>query len=675
MKKYLWTQISIPVIATIAIVIIALIFIINAFFEQNNKNQLHEQAVMSLSGLESNIANLEKEALKIATIHATSSTTDSAYSIFNKTGNFEESANIFNQKFGLINSELQQNTGEQIGIHFHIPPARSLYRSWTDKRGDDLSSFRFTVKDVINSNKSVSGIEVGRGGLVIRGITPVKNNEGKNIGSVECFFSVESLIKNMKSSEIDDYAILVDKKTADFEDASYKVRNNFSKSDLGNYILYTATSDNIQTNILDGKIIENALKTNENFSIGNYMFAVAELKDYANQPIGIILFQHNIEEQNSVLRKLSSTTIILGIAVLIFLSLIIAFLSRKIISEPVKIIVKNLENIGNGDLRGNIEITRKDEIGKLQKNASIMSDKLKELIGSIQRSTEQISSASNQLSSSSQQVSQASNEQAASAEEISSTMEEMQANIQQNAENSIETERIAVKAANDIETGSKSVSQTVKSMKIIAQKISIISEIAYQTNILALNAAVEAARVGDEGRGFAVVAAEVRTLAERSRKAAEEINIISSESVAIAENSENILNSIVPDIKKTSILVKEITLSSKEQVSSVNQVSQAVDQLNKATQMTSAVSEEVASSSEELDSQAEQLKNTINFFKTGKFVESAQAYKSKKIHKTQKNTNHFTKFQAPVKSKSVENDDGFQIDLAENSNDIGFEKY
>jgi len=162
------------------------------------------------------------------------------------------------------------------------------------------------------------------------------------------------------------------------------------------------------------------------------------------------------------------------------------------------------------------------------------------------------------MNQSSQQMSEGATEQASSAEEVSSSMEEMAASIQQNTENARETEKISRKAAKDIEETSKAVGETVNSMKTIADKISIIGEIARQTNLLALNAAVEAARAGDHGRGFAVVAAEVRKLAERSQQAAAEIDAVSKSSVEIAQKSGKMLNEIVPDIRKTPTLSRKL---------------------------------------------------------------------------------------------------------------------
>jgi methyl-accepting chemotaxis protein len=239
--------------------------------------------------------------------------------------------------------------------------------------------------------------------------------------------------------------------------------------------------------------------------------------------------------------------------------------------------------------------------------------KLKELISFVQVASDNISAASTQMNSSSQQMSEGATEQAASAEEVSSSMEEIASSIQQNTDNALQTKKIAVKVAEDIIEGNKAVNHTVQSMKEIAERISVIGDIARQTNLLALNAAVEAARAGDYGRGFAVVASEVRKLAERSQIAALEINNLSKAGVIIAEKSGKLLEEIVPEIQKTSELVQEISLSSIEQNTGANEVNKALQQLNQVIQQNAATSEEMAASAEELASQAEQLKEVITF--------------------------------------------------------------
>lgn len=222
-----------------------------------------------------------------------------------------------------------------------------------------------------------------------------------------------------------------------------------------------------------------------------------------------------------------------------------------------------------------------------------------------------VTAASQELSSTAQEVSQGSSEQAAAVEESTAAVEEMSATIRQNRDNAQQTEQIAVQATKDTEESGKAVVQAVGAMKQIADKISIIEEIARQTNLLALNAAIEAARAGEHGKGFAVVAAEVRKLAERSQRAAAEISELSSSSVAVADKAGNMLVKIMPDIQKTSTLVQEIAAASVEQHAGIDQISQGMQQLDSVVQQNSSASEEMAATAEELSAQADELQGLI----------------------------------------------------------------
>ncbi len=272
-------------------------------------------------------------------------------------------------------------------------------------------------------------------------------------------------------------------------------------------------------------------------------------------------------------------------------------------------------DLANGNLT--VKVEERSAQDKLMQALARMVAGLSEVVSGIQGAALQVTSGSQEMSSSAQQLSQGATEQSASIEEVSSAMEEMAANIKQNSDNAQQTEKIALKAAEDAKEGGNAVGETVNAMKEIASKISIIEEIARQTNLLALNAAIEAARAGEHGKGFAVVASEVRKLAERSQTAAGEINNLSASSVEVAERAGEMLERIVPDIQKTADLVQEINAASNEQRAGANQINLAIQQLDQVIQQNAAASEEMASTTEELLSQAEQMQSNIGFFKIG----------------------------------------------------------
>ncbi|PDS32815.1 methyl-accepting chemotaxis protein [Rhizobium phaseoli] len=282
-------------------------------------------------------------------------------------------------------------------------------------------------------------------------------------------------------------------------------------------------------------------------------------------------------------------------------------------TENLRVTADIAAQIAAGDLTVSPKpLSDKDTLGIALEQ---MVERLRGVVADAIVAAENVSAGSQELSASSEQVSQGASEQAASAEEASASMEEMAANIKQNADNAAQTEKIARQSAKDAEMSGEAVSRAVQAMRTIAEKISIVQEIARQTDLLALNAAVEAARAGEHGKGFAVVASEVRKLAERSQSAAAEISSMSSDTVKAAQDAGDMLGRLVPDIRKTAELVSEISAACREQDIGAGQINEAIQQLDRVTQQNAGASEQMSATSEELASQAEELQTSIAFFK------------------------------------------------------------
>lgn len=279
---------------------------------------------------------------------------------------------------------------------------------------------------------------------------------------------------------------------------------------------------------------------------------------------------------------------------------------------------EDLSSLSRGNL--NIELDQEalnlsDEVGKINRSMELMQENFRNVIHSVKSSSETLANEAKNLNKASAILTEAANDQAASVEEISASMEEMSANIQHSADNAKETEVRSKKASDTVEKVGTTSQKSQKAVQNISQKISVINDIAFQTNILALNAAVEAARAGEHGKGFAVVAAEVRKLAERSKAAADEIVHIVQTTVNETGAANALVEELLPEIKDTSRLVQEITASSIEQSTGAEQINNSIQQLNNRTQQNIANVDTMNNSAHRLNESAEQLEKAIKFFK------------------------------------------------------------
>ncbi|MGM0496692.1 MAG: methyl-accepting chemotaxis protein [Bacteroidota bacterium] len=441
---------------------------------------------------------------------------------------------------------------------------------------------------------------------------PIKNNDGEQIGVLAYQVSLDAINEIMQEragmgETGETYLVGPD-----------KLMRSDSYLDPEGHSVEASFAGTVSENGVNTKAVNEALAGRTNAEVitdynGNPVYSAYTPVQFGDVTWAMMAEIDEAEVMEPV-QALGNEIIIVAVIVGIIIVVVSVVFARSI-ANPINKGVEFAKKLSNGDLTATVDVDQKDEIGVLAQALKNMSYKLKEVVANIQNGADNIAAASQQTSSSSQQMSQGSSEQASSAEEVSSSMEEMTSNIQQNTDNAQETEKISKKAAESIQKGNEATQTSVQSMKDIAEKISIINDIAFQTNILALNAAVEAARAGEHGKGFAVVAAEVRKLAERSGEAASEIDEKSKSGVEISEQAGKQLEEIVPEIEKTSRLVQEITAASSEMNNGADQVNSAIQQLNQVTQQNAASSEELATSAEELSSQADQLKQVTSFFK------------------------------------------------------------
>lgn len=328
---------------------------------------------------------------------------------------------------------------------------------------------------------------------------------------------------------------------------------------------------------------------------------------------GMFVVTSSMEKVNAQTNSAILQMSLIGLFIMIAAGFLSTFYVLRI-NKAIKQISKISKEVSEGNLNQQVEITSKDELGELGHYINTMIHSISKVIYGVKTAANELSITTKEIAATANTISQCTNESAASIEEVSSTMEQITANIESNHQNASHTLILSEKANNGMQAVNIQSDIAVVANREISSKIKIINEIAFQTNILALNAAVEAARAGEHGRGFAVVAAEVRKLAENSRKAADEIVGLSGKSLHHAENTVNQMANLIPDMERTSLMVQEITVASHEQTNGAVQINGTMLQLNSIFQQNASISEELSSNAESIAEQALQLNKLISFF-------------------------------------------------------------
>jgi methyl-accepting chemotaxis protein len=484
-----------------------------------------------------------------------------------------------------------------------------------DTTNQELTSTYYQVRKlnmetIVDPYYDVSTKEM-KGILMTSLLTPIQDEGGQFIGMVGIDISLSHM--NQLISSVKPYK----------EAVSYLVSENklivahTNTMLTGKNFISSLASDSL---IFKSEAFDSNLVSSKSFTYKNSTSAEEYLVSFEPILIGnkVTNWFIGIEVPTKVILReaniLLIRSIIVGIIGLLLLYVIIYIIAAKI-SAPIVKGVDFAREISTGNLNATLDIQQNDEIGDLANSLTMMASKLTSILIEIIQSSNTITNSSHELLDSSVKLADGANNQAASSEEITTSMELMISRIQQNSRNAQETEKIASKAAVGMLEGNESTKALIQSMNDIVQKISIIGDIAKQTNLLAINAAIEASRYGIQGKGFGVVAAEIKKLAERSQHAAKEINELSSKGLLQAKETGIKLLEIIPDIEQTARLVKQISTLSIEQRLSSEEINHGIQELNKVTQQNAESSFELSINSKNISKQAENLKKLISYFK------------------------------------------------------------
>ncbi len=477
---------------------------------------------------------------------------------------------------------MAKNIGHPIKIHFHVPPAISLLRSWKpNKHGDDLSSFRFSVVEAIRDNKPVKGIEAGRGGFAVRAVCPIDMN-GEVVGSVEVLESGARVAKALQKlkGEINQLFYL-EKISANAADSAKRI---------GKFIILTRTNMGLSKKI-DEPFLEKAITKGSAVKfVGNKVITASAITDFAGNPIAVYTRYVDFTAINRQIRNELMEFGLLSIGCLALSLILVAFLLKRSVALPLNKCLGTLTTTSEGRLVEHAEPEGAPEMrkiavatnniilntGSLLETLKIQAGSLNVLGSQLEKIVDQMQEGAHDIDSAAKTMAESSATAAQTLSTVATASNELNAATGEIAQNVAETARAAGEATDEATTTNDLMKRLGQQSEKIKDIIGVINSIAEQTNLLALNATIEAARAGEAGKGFAVVATEVKELAKQTSDATEEITgIIGSLTTGISE-AVSAVDKITDTINRVNDLANTIASAAEEQTATVSEIDQSI---------------------------------------------------------------------------------------------------